>query len=353
MSRYDRQQKIHGGKPLDERWRKLRILLVGCGGVGTPLAQSLVRSGIGTLTILDGDRVRQTDLHRQTLYLEEDARLGVAKATAAGHALQLIGGRTRIETVPEMLTPANAVSLFQRHDIVLDATDHIPARLLIDKTALATGTGWIHAAAIADRWVAASFVPPGSPCYHCWVPESPTAGSIGTCETEGILPVACLAAATAVLRLLTSWLRSSAEPDATPGVDFENKRIIIRGSIDDGETTVQLPQDPHCWHCSENSEDSPQNTMPDRTHLRKLCGAGAVEAWLDLGLDEIDQRLQQLENKIEISRGSFSIRAADQSGSLICYHDGRALIVGNHGAELANARRLLENWLGEDALARF
>jgi len=348
LSRYDRQQRTRGGTELDERWSRLRILLVGCGGVGTPLAQSLVRGGIGTLTILDGDRVRETDLHRQTLFLEQDADQSVAKATAALRTLEQIGGRTRIEAVADMLTPNNASDIFSRHDVVLDATDHIPARLLIDRTSLATGVGWIHSGAIADRWVAASFLPPGSPCFHCWIPESPEPGSIGTCQTEGVLPVACLAAACAVLRLLTSWIRCTDRSN-----HLDNTRKIIRGSVDKGETIVQLQTDPQCPHCSRDVIGSARSTDTGSVHLRKLCGAGSIEAWLDLDLDEIETRLRHVDNNLLISRGSVSVRAEDEHGALICYHDGRALLTGNHGKEIDHAKSLLDAWLGEDALVRF
>ena len=347
MNRYDRQQKTRGGADLDARWSQLRILLIGCGGVGTPLAQSLVRGGIGALTILDGDRVRETDLHRQTLFHEEDARQSVAKATAALKTLEQIGGRTKIEAIPDMLTPSNASGLFSSHDIVLDATDHIPARLLIDRTALTTGVGWIHSGAIADRWVAASFLPPGSPCYHCWVPSSPEPGFIGTCESEGVLPVACLAAATGVLRLLTSWLRNC---DASDHLDRTRK--IIRGSVDEGETIVRLQADPQCPHCSEDPSSAPRSLAANSVLLRKLCGAGSIETWLDLDLDEVENRLRQFDTTLKIERGSVSLRAEDEHGALICYHNGRALLTGNHAQQLEAARDLLEGWLGDDALVR-
>ncbi|NRA75693.1 MAG: ThiF family adenylyltransferase [Planctomycetes bacterium] len=347
MNRYDRQQKTSGGADLDERWSQLRILLVGCGGVGTPLAQALVRGGIGKLTILDGDRVRETDLHRQTLFLEEHARQSVAKATAALATLQQIGGRTTIEAVADMLTPSNAEHLFLNHDIVLDATDNIAARLLIDRTALTTGVGWIHSGAIADRWVAASFLPPGSPCYHCWVPVTPEPGSIGTCESEGVLPVACLAAASCVLRLLTSWLRDGGDSDR-----LEATRKIIRGSVDEGETIVHLQADPRCPHCSEVLEAGSRGGEANSVHLRKLCGAGSIETWLDLDLDEVENRLRQFDTTLQIERGSVSVRAKDEHGALICYRNGRALLTGNHAQHLETARELLEGWLGDDALVR-
>ena len=76
----------------------------------------------------------------------------------------------------------------RKHDLVLDATDHIGVRSLIQQISLETGIGWIHSGAIADRWVAASFAPPGSPCYHCWVSPEASKADLGTCENRGRTP---------------------------------------------------------------------------------------------------------------------------------------------------------------------
>lgn len=351
MDRYDRQLRMTGGTDLDRDWQRLRVLLVGCGGVGTILAQTLVRSGIGFLTLLDGDRVRVTDLHRQVLYHPEDADGGRAKVTVAGRELHKIGGRTQLKMIPEMLTPTNAKAHFLAHDVVMDATDHIAARTLIDQTAMQTGVGWIHSGAIADRWVAASFLPPGTPCYHCWVAESPAPGAIGTCESDGVLPVACLAAAAAAIRLLVNEIRRPHQNNLDHESPASTRRTILRGTIADGEKTVELEADPDCSRCGNRS----QSTASDRqersgVHLRKLCGSGSVETWLQLDLDEIESRLLQLDSEIRWNRSATAIRSDGPSGSLICYRDGRALLTGNHSETIEQAQQQLESWLGKDAL---
>ncbi len=352
LGRYDRQQRVPQGVALDRDWQRLRVLLVGCGGVGTVLAQSLVRSGVGGLTVVDGDRIRETDLHRQLLYRDEDAMRGRSKAEAARQDLCTIGGRTVVDALPQMLTPKNAEALFYSHDVVLDATDNIQARSLIDLTAMRTGVGWIHSGAIADRWVAASFLQPGTPCYHCWVAEDPAPGSIGTCETDGVLQVSCLAAASLVIRLLTAQMRST--PEDAPR---QTTRTIIRGSVDQGESCVELFADPGCTRCGNvSSRDvSSRSSTPEldpRVYLRKLCGIGSVETWLNIDFDEIETRLGQLQDSGQLHRGATAIRREDRGGALICYRDGRALVTGDHANDLDEARGLLERWLGTDALCR-
>ncbi len=347
MARYDRQQRIPQGVALDRDWQQLRVLLVGCGGVGTVLAQSLVRSGVGSLMVVDGDRIRESDLHRQLLYLDEDAKQGRPKADAARAALCRIGGRTLVDALPQMLTPKNAEALFCSHDVVLDATDNIQARSLIDLTAMRTGVGWIHSGAIADRWVAASFLPPGTPCYHCWVAEDPVPGSIGTCETDGVLQISCLAAASAVIRLLTAQMLST--PGDTPR---QMTRTIIRGNVEQGESCVELVADPGCTRCGDVATQSTALDQDQRVYLRKLCGIGSVETWLNLDFDEIEIRLGQLQDPGQLHRGATAIRRQDRGGALICYRDGRALVTGDHASDLEEARGLLERWLGADSLCR-
>ncbi len=352
MGRYDRQQRVPRWAALDRDWQRLRVLLVGCGGVGTILAQSLVRSGVGCLTVVDGDRIRESDLHRQLLYFDEDVAQGRSKAEAARHALCKIGGRTVVDALPQMLTPKNAEALFSGHDVVLDATDNIQTRSLIDLTAMRTGVGWIHSGAIADHWVAASFLPPGTPCYHCWVAEEPAPGSIGTCETDGVLQVSCLAAASVVIRLLTAQLLST--PEGTPR---QLTRTIIRGSVDQGETCVELVADPGCARCGDvssgdGSSRSSSLGLDQQVYLRKLCGIGSVETWLNIDFDEIETRLGQIQDSGQLRRGATAIRREDRGGALICYRDGRALVTGDHANDLDGAKGLLERWLGADALCR-
>ena len=321
LQRYDRQRKVHNGAILDDHWAQASVLLVGVGGVGSPLAQMLHRNGLGKLTLADGDRVQSTDLHRQILYTDEDVQQGLPKVRAAKRALESQGGRCVVETHEGNLTPRNVLDLFRGHDVVIDATDHVAARSLIQKASLQTGIGWIHSAAIADRWVAASFNPPGSPCYHCWVDPRLDQYPLGTCETEGVLPAACFAAASAVLRLLTESLRTGPDNDSPR----DQIRRIIRGSLTDGETWVELAEDPSCPTCSDQGKatriresESTSGTYP----VRRLCGSGSLETWIDVGLDQIEKVLQKSSGTENYSRSPWSLRVEDPAGAIICFEVG-------------------------------
>ena len=327
IQRYDRQRRVRNGANLDDLWAQTSVLLVGVGGVGSPLAQMLHRSGLGKLTLVDGDRVQTTDLHRQILYTAEDVQQGLPKVRAAKRALESQGGRSVVETYEGHLTPRNVLDLFTGHDVVIDATDHVAVRSLIQKASLETGIGWIHSAAIADKWVAASFNPPGSPCYHCWVDPRMDYYPLGTCETEGVLPASCFAASSAVMRLLTDSFISG--PDKS--VQQSQTRKILRGSLATGESWVELERDPSCPTCSDQGSTSKILTgkpSPVKQPIRRLCGSGSLETWFDEDLDQIESALDHCGNDSYI-RTPWSLRIEDPSGAISFYEDGRALITGD------------------------
>ena len=340
MERYDRQRRVLNGAAVDNLWAQTSVLLVGVGGVGSPLAQMLHRSGLGQLTLADGDRVQTTDLHRQILYSDTDAKAGTPKVRAAARFLENQGGRCVVEAYEGNLTHRNAVDLFSGHDVVIDATDHIAARSLIQNISLQTGIGWIHSAAIADRWVAASFNPPGSPCFHCWVDPRLDQYPLGTCETEGVLPAACFAAASAVFRLLTESLRESSTKVSFP----IHTRSILRGSLTEGESWIELTGDPSCPTCSDRGRSSHSSGMKSGTSahpIRRLCGSGSLETWIDEDLDQIEATLQQRNPAETYSRNPWSVRIEDPAGLIICYGDGRALITGNLALDETRAKERL------------
>lgn len=341
MERYDRQRRVQSGIPLDETWAKASLLLVGIGGVGSPLAQILHRSGIGELTLVDGDRIHTTDLHRQVLYSEQDVKDGTPKVVSAAKNLEQLGGRTHLRTYEGMLTPRNALELFEGHDFVIDATDHIAVRSLIQKTSLQTGIGWFHSAAIADRWVAADFNPPGSPCYHCWVSPEMDQYPLGTCETEGVLPATCFAAAAAVMRLLTTRLLNDAQSDPKTEAAPSTLRKYLRGSLTAGERWVELEADPNCPTCSDQGllKIQPQDSKSQWV-VRRLCGSGTLEVWIQESLDDLEEKLRNSGMNQCIHRKPWSLRIEEPSGAITCYRDGRALITGKlaDDAELATER---------------
>lgn len=280
MSRYDRQRRVlPSGGVADDRLAALRVLLVGVGGIGAPLAIGLVRAGVGQLTLVDPDVVSDSDLPRQPLYFPEDVRAARPKAEAAARELARIGGRSRIVARSIALTPANAADLVREADLVVDATDHLAAREWIDAACRTAGTPWVHTAALGDEFRVLPFFSPGPPCFRCYVPEAPPAAVLGTCESAGVLPAATALAAAHSLAVIWDWLGGG-----TPA--GSGSTTVLRGRVGSAapRTSVLLP-DPECPVCGGSARSSPDGG------LRLLCGRRRAEGWPRIGAEELRRRL--------------------------------------------------------------
>lgn len=144
VERYSRQLLLPDFAQAMPRLRAARVLLVGLGGLGTPLASYLAGAGVGQLTLCDGDRVSLSNLQRQTLYVSAD--VGRPKTEVAAARLQALNPGVRLETAPALDT-ANAAALIGSHDLVLDASDNFAARYTVSDVCAALGKTWVWGAA--------------------------------------------------------------------------------------------------------------------------------------------------------------------------------------------------------------
>jgi molybdopterin-synthase adenylyltransferase len=163
-----------------------RVAIVGCGATGSALASLLARSGVGTLRIIDRDYVEPSNLQRQTLFDENDARESVPKAIAAVRQIARFNSQIVVEPHVADLTPANVDSLLGGCDLILDGTDNFETRYLINDYGLKNSVAWIYAATVGSYAVTMNILPGETACLACIFPGSPR-GTVETCETAGIL----------------------------------------------------------------------------------------------------------------------------------------------------------------------
>ncbi len=162
------------------------VVIVGCGATGSALASLLGRAGVGTLRIVDRDYVEPSNLQRQTLFDENDARESLPKAIAAARQISRFNSQVAVEPHVADLVPANADSLLGGVDLILDGTDNFETRYLINDYAVKNSVAWIYAAAVASYAVTMNILPGETACLACIFPEPPR-GTVETCETAGIL----------------------------------------------------------------------------------------------------------------------------------------------------------------------
>lgn len=164
-----------------------RVLCVGAGGLGTPVIQYLAAAGIGHLTIVDDDRVELSNLQRQVIH--STSELGILKAESAKRYVNKLDPNVSVDYVTKRLDESNAEELFKNHDIIVDGTDNIPTRYLIDDTCKKVGIPWVYGSVYRFEGQVSVFNYRGGPSYVDLFPEAPPDELIPSCSEAGVLGV--------------------------------------------------------------------------------------------------------------------------------------------------------------------
>src|SRR4051812_4768731 len=315
--RYSRQVLFAPiGPQGQERIQKAKVAVVGCGAIGASSCALLGRAGIGTLRIIDRDYVEASNLQRQILFDEEDAKQSMPKAEAAARKLAGINCEVVIEAQTKDLTP-QTISLLEGFDLVLDCCDNFETRYLINDFAVKTETPWIYAAAVGSYLVTMNVVPGKSSCLACLFPEPPR-GTFATCETAGILnSTANLVASIQVTEALK--LLVGAEPQL--------RRTLLSFDLwtnDRSEITASVPR-PDCRVCAErrfehlNGKVHPQITM---------CGRNSVQIHECERPVDFPQISSRLSPHGQVRYNDMVLKFWRESYEMTLFCDGRAIIKG-------------------------
>ncbi len=187
LRRYSRHLLIpEVGLAGQEKLRAARVLVIGAGGLGAPVLQYLAAAGVGTLGIVDDDRVDLSNLQRQVMFAESD--IGQFKALAAGKRANAINAEVEVEAIPIRVDASNVRAFVRGYDVVVDATDTFAARYLINDACRLEGKPDVYASIFRFDGQVSVFAPNG-PCYRCLFPEAPPTGSVPTCAEGGVLGV--------------------------------------------------------------------------------------------------------------------------------------------------------------------
>src|SRR5271156_7112178 len=174
LDRYSRQVLFPGiGEAWQERLSAAHVALVGCGATGAAAASLLARAGVGTLTLIDRDFVEESNLQRQVLFDEADAREALPKAEAARRKIAQFNSRTVVHAHVADLVPSNIHALLGEAVIVLDATDNFETRYLLNDYAVEQGRPWIYAAAVGAYAATMNILPGETACLACLFPQAP------------------------------------------------------------------------------------------------------------------------------------------------------------------------------------
>jgi adenylyltransferase/sulfurtransferase len=322
------------------RLRASRLLVVGCGALGSRAAEDLARAGAGGLRLVDRDAVEWSNLHRQIGYEEADARAGALKAEALAAHLRRVNGEVAVEAYAVDFNSRNALQLAAGCDLLLDGTDNLPARFLINDVSYRLRVPWIYAGAVGEAAHVQFFSGGAGPCLRCQLPEMPPPGSLPTCDTAGVIgPAAALAAAWQAALAL----RYLVERDAAA---LAGRKAMF--SAWEGEARfAAVAADPGCSVCAGGRFEALGGREAERATV--LCGRKAVQvlpaAGAEAGLDlaRLAARLRALGTVEERPR---LLRFATAEGPVLTiFPDGRVIVDGL--TEPAQALSLYARLIGQ------
>jgi molybdopterin-synthase adenylyltransferase len=335
--RYSRQilfREIGAGG--QEKLLKARVLLVGCGALGASHAEILARAGVGFLRIVDRDFVEYTNLQRQTLFSEADARERLPKAIAAKNRLASINSEIETEAFVADVNHSNIESFLTDVDLVLDGTDNFQIRYLINDACVKHKKTWIYGAAVSSYGTTMTIFPHETPCLRCIFEEMPAAGSAPTCDTAGVIqPIISSISAiqtTEALKILTG--NTEKLHKSLMQIDVWNndwRKIKLGAPNEDCET---------CARANFEFLDAEAGEFS-----AVLCGRNAVqiappkEARIDL-----PQLAERLKNLGEVKQNEYLVRFTSGENELTVFSDARAIIRGTD--DIAVARSLYAKFVG-------
>jgi molybdopterin-synthase adenylyltransferase len=332
--RYSRQVLYPGiGERGQRQLAASHVAVVGCGATGAAAAGLLARAGVGILTLVDRDFVEESNLQRQVLFDEADARAALPKAEAARRKIAQFNSRTEVQAHVADLVPSNIHALLGQAAIVLDATDNFETRYLLNDYAVEQRRPWIYAAAVGAYAATMNILPGETACLACLFPKPPV-GMVATCDTAGILNTAVNFAASVEVTEAIKFL---------VGAQDKMRRTLLGRDLwtnDQAEVNAATPR-ARCTVCQ----------LRDFTHLRgedrpqiTLCGRNSVqihEHHRPVDFAEMQRRLEPL-GKVNFNRLLLRFERGEYTVTL--FADGRALVQGTTDVSLA--RSLYARFIG-------
>ncbi len=324
-----------------------RVLVVGCGALGTHIAEHLARAGVGFLRLVDRDVVEPSNLHRQSCFTEEDARAEEPKAPALAARLRAVNSEVALEPLAAELNSKSALDLAAGADLIVDGTDNAPARLLLNDVSLERGVPWIYCGVVGETGHAQLFIPGRGPCLRCRLRELPAPGELPTCDTAGVIGPAAGAisgfAASMALRFLVQGkgVQGNAAAVALAGRLVRLEPWSLRAAI------TLVPADPECPACAGGSREFLRGAGfgAGAEETTVFCGRSAVQV-RPAGTPSVDvpALARRLRPVGPVDERRLFLRFRTPEASLTVFADGRAIVEGT--TDPIRARALYDRYVG-------
>jgi adenylyltransferase/sulfurtransferase len=338
LERYSRQMRFPGvGAAGQNRLLKSTVVVCGCGALGTVIASTLARAGIGRLRLVDRDFVENHNLQRQFLYTEADAADNLPKAVAAADHLKRVNSEIQIEPVVSDIDRGNIAALVDDADVIMDGTDNFEVRYLVNDIAVMRGKPWVFGGCVGSQGQTMTIIPGATPCLRCLFRASPAPGEAATCETAGVLaPIVAIVASYQSAEAIKILL----------GKREQIQRGLLYTDIWDNVwqrfDTASGP-DPECPCCGARQFEWLEGKLGSRAV--RLCGRNAVqiapEARTNLDLEKLAHDLAAWG---PVTSNRYLVRCELPAHRLTVFPDGRAIIQGTD--DLEQARTIYARYIG-------
>jgi molybdopterin-synthase adenylyltransferase len=339
LARYARQIRYAPlGEEGQRRMLASRVLLCGCGALGSVIANTLVRGGVGKLRLVDRDFVELNNLQRQVLFDEADVSAQTPKAIAAAEKLRRINSTVEIEPIVADVDPANIVGLCDGVDLILDGTDNFETRFLLNDVSQKLGIPWVYGGCIGAEGQTMTIVPGETPCFRCVMTEPPPPGTSPTCDTAGITAP--------IINVIASIQAMEGMKILAGKREAIRRTLLVFDLWDNAVRQIKLDglgQNADCPTCGRREFAWLEGDRAGRTAV--LCGRNAVQIsgapGTKLSLEAMAEKLAAVGT---VARNPFLVRATIGEFVITVFPDGRAIVGGTD--DIATARAAYAKFVG-------
>lgn len=339
LDRYSRQILFRGiGEEGQKKLLESRAAVVGAGALGTVISNHLVRSGVGFIRIIDRDLVELSNLQRQTLFDEEDARQQLPKAIAARNRLNKINSAVTVDAVIADVNVDNAEELLTDFDVIVDGTDNFMTRFLINDVSVKYRIPWVHGAAVSSRGMFAVIQPGLTPCYRCLFPHVP-AGTGETCDTVGVLsPLTDIIGSFQAVETIKLLVGAKTTTPNLEQIDIWDVSFM--------QMDISQGRNPNCPACGKRQFDFLDPASEQQVAFTSLCGRDTVQI-NPRSKQELDFRrmAEHLSKGGKVGWNDYILRfSPNENVSIVIFKDGRVLIHGTN--DTVQAKLLYSKYIG-------
>jgi sulfur carrier protein ThiS adenylyltransferase len=335
--RYSRQELFSPiGREGQDRIREKSVLIVGAGALGAANAEALTRAGVKRIVLVDRDYVDWTNLQRQQLYSEEDARNQLPKVIAAMNRLSQINAEVEIQAHVLDMGIEEAEQLISGIDLIMDATDNFETRLLINDLAQKYHVPWIYGACVGSYGISYTILPGDGPCLNCLLDKIPANGQ--TCDTAGIISPA--------VQMVTAYQTAEALKILVEDFEAVRKKIVTFDLWTNEQVQLGMgkAKKTDCPSCG-GEPSYPYLDKASEMKTAVLCGRDTVQI---RPATSREINLEQLEDRLlahgQVRRNPYLLEVRSETHRIVLFKDGRALVHGTKNT--AEAKSIYHKFIG-------